>query len=130
MFCVICLCWVVRAYYMLQGEVSFHSHMMVSISVVVITTLLWVGWVLHTLLFVADSTQGSAKYLCLACQLWLIAASALEIFDFPPVWGVFDAHALWHAATIPLGFMWYRFWELDRPTRLAAQKAAAHSKSS
>ena len=27
----------------------------------------------------------------------------LEIFDFPALYGHFDAHSLWHLATIPLG---------------------------
>jgi hypothetical protein len=109
--------WAVRAYYMLQGQISFNSHMMASIGLVVATTTLWVVWIVHTLLFVSDKREGRAKYLCLLCQVWLILASALEVFDFPPIAGVFDAHALWHAATVPLGFLWYRFWEEDRQTR-------------
>lgn len=36
-------------------------------------------------------------------------ATTLELFDFPP-WGrMIDAHALWHAATAPLGYLWYDF---------------------
>lgn len=109
--------WAARAHFMLQGKVSFNSHMMLSIGLVILTTTLWVGWIVHTLLFVSDKREGRAKYLCLLCQVWLILASALEVFDFPPIAGVYDAHALWHAATIPLGFLWYRFWEEDRQTR-------------
>jgi len=41
------------------------------------------------------------------------AATALEIFDFPP-WGrVLDAHALWHFATAPLAVLWYDFLLTD-----------------
>ncbi|KAI0303347.1 Per1-like protein [Multifurca ochricompacta] len=41
------------------------------------------------------------------------AATALELFDFPP-WGrVLDAHALWHLATVPLAVMWYDFLLMD-----------------
>lgn len=41
------------------------------------------------------------------------AASALELFDFPP-WGrVLDAHALWHLATVPLAVLWYDFLLTD-----------------
>lgn len=38
--------------------------------------------------------------------------------DFPPVLGSMDAHAVWHAATPPLSYLFYRFliadlrWEL------------------
>lgn len=102
--------WGVRAYYMFHGMVSFDSHMRFSIGVVVLTTTLWVLWVLHAQF---DRRGLYAKYLCLVCQLWLMGASALEIFDFPPYWGIFDAHSLWHAVTVPLGFLWYHFWELD-----------------
>jgi len=37
------------------------------------------------------------------------AASALELFDFPPWRGVIDAHALWHLATVPIALLWYDF---------------------
>ncbi|KXN80620.1 hypothetical protein AN958_09319 [Leucoagaricus sp. SymC.cos] len=37
------------------------------------------------------------------------AATALELFDFPP-WGlVIDAHALWHLVTAPIAYYWYDF---------------------
>jgi hypothetical protein len=36
-------------------------------------------------------------------------AGALEMFDFPPVLGSLDAHALWHAATPPLALLFYAF---------------------
>jgi hypothetical protein len=44
--------------------------------------------------------------------VWLLLAALLELFDFPPILGIFDAHSLWHAATAPLGIVWYRFWEI------------------
>lgn len=41
--------------------------------------------------------------------LFLILASCLEVFDFPPIARALDAHALWHAATVPLAAMWYHW---------------------
>lgn len=41
------------------------------------------------------------------------AATALELFDFPPLRRVLDAHALWHLATVPLAVMWYDFLLTD-----------------
>jgi len=39
--------------------------------------------------------------------VFLIGAGSLELLDFPPVWNMsLDAHALWHLATIPLGWIW------------------------
>jgi hypothetical protein len=34
---------------------------------------------------------------------------SLELFDFPPLGRVIDAHSLWHAATILLANGWYKF---------------------
>ncbi|KAJ6630255.1 Per1-like-domain-containing protein [Mycena sp. CBHHK59/15] len=55
--------------------------------------------------------------------LWLVkagifvalttAATALELFDFPPVARVIDAHSLWHLATAPIAVMWYDFLVQD-----------------
>jgi hypothetical protein len=41
------------------------------------------------------------------------AATALEVFDFPPWQRVLDAHALWHLATVPISVAWYRFLIVD-----------------
>ncbi|VDD79261.1 unnamed protein product [Mesocestoides corti] len=39
-----------------------------------------------------------------ATVLFIFAAASLEFFDFPPIWWLFDAHSLWHAATIFVPF--------------------------
>lgn len=43
--------------------------------------------------------------------MWLLAM--LEIFDFAPVFGSLDAHALWHLASIVPSLLWYQFIEAD-----------------
>ncbi|KAJ2448740.1 hypothetical protein GGF42_004999 [Coemansia sp. RSA 2424] len=40
-------------------------------------------------------------------------AFSLEAFDFPPFLDAFDAHALWHAATIPIVGQWYDYLVKD-----------------
>jgi hypothetical protein len=45
--------------------------------------------------------------------VWFSLAALLELFDFPALGGHFDAHSLWHLATVPLGFVWAVFWRLD-----------------
>eukprot|EP00949_MAST-11_sp_MAST-11-sp1_P005196 g5196.t1 len=35
-------------------------------------------------------------------------AGSFEVFDFPPLYATFDAHSIWHLATIPLSFWAYR----------------------
>ena len=51
-------------------------------------------------------------------KLWTVVfggglAVLLEIYDFPPYHGYVDAHALWHAATIPLTYVWWSFVKSD-----------------
>jgi hypothetical protein len=106
-----------RAYHMIYGWISFSSHMSLSITIVAITTVLWLCWIIKSLFLTTLSHQQSyirfSSYICLTCQLWFIAAAAFEIFDFPPLYGLLDAHSIWHAATAPLGHLWYHFWEVD-----------------
>lgn len=37
------------------------------------------------------------------------AATALELFDFPPWNRIIDAHALWHLSTSPIVLLWWSF---------------------
>ncbi|MCH85919.1 post-GPI attachment to proteins factor 3-like [Trifolium medium] len=57
-------------------------------------------------------------------KLWLVViagglAMLLEIYDFPPYEGLLDAHALWHAITIPLTYIWWSFIKDDAKFRTA-----------
>jgi hypothetical protein len=113
---------------MIAGRVSFDDHMYLCIGTVALTGVLYTIWVFYSvyLKWVCASKQSlSNRWFCLFCQLWLGVASSLELFDFPAIWGIYDAHSLWHAATVPLGFLWYRFWSRD-----AAELAILAEKSS
>ncbi|WPG99452.1 Hypothetical protein R9X50_00226600 [Acrodontium crateriforme] len=44
---------------------------------------------------------------------WIILAMSLELFDFPPWWGMVDAHALWHLGTVGPVVWWYNFLVKD-----------------
>ena len=43
-----------------------------------------------------------------ALSLALNCSCVLEVADFPPICGVLDAHALWHATTAPLAHLFWR----------------------
>ncbi|WFD17837.1 hypothetical protein MCAP1_000046 [Malassezia caprae] len=43
----------------------------------------------------------------------MFLAPALELFDFPPLLRLVDAHSLWHCATIPLTYFWYQWLAND-----------------
>ena len=36
-------------------------------------------------------------------------AMLLEIYEFPPIMGYVDSHALWHATAIPITYLWWSF---------------------
>ncbi|CAN6830590.1 unnamed protein product [Brassica oleracea] len=51
-------------------------------------------------------------------KMWVVViasglAMLLEIYwyqyDFPPYGGYFDAHSIWHLATVPLTILWWSF---------------------
>ncbi|KAH8910617.1 Per1-domain-containing protein [Coniochaeta sp. PMI_546] len=39
---------------------------------------------------------------------WVLVAMSLELLDFPPIWGVVDAHSLWHLGTIAPTVLFYK----------------------
>lgn len=39
---------------------------------------------------------------------WVVLVMSLELFDFPPWWGMVDAHALWHLGTVGPTIWWYK----------------------
>lgn len=84
-------------------------------------SLIWLVWGIRHL-----HTRSYAK-LAVLWTFGAVAASSLELFDFYPFWDLVDAHALWHAATVPLVLlMWkiYRLDALDHVTRPAVYKSA------
>ncbi|KAG8390291.1 hypothetical protein BUALT_Bualt01G0068300 [Buddleja alternifolia] len=55
-------------------------------------------------------------------KVWVVVlggalAMLLEIYDFPPYWGLIDSHAIWHAITIPLTYLWWSFVRDDSEFR-------------
>jgi hypothetical protein len=78
---------------MSAGLVTFDQHMYVSISIAILNVLTWFSWVL----FSSEKQEGNTnyRYLCLLCQLWFSLAALLELYDFPAIYGLFDAHSLW-----------------------------------
>lgn len=108
-----------RLYYMVfTDEISFGVHMKTCFLIVALTTILWIVWMCVDVLF-RGGIHDNVKW-CAIVQVWFLLAALLEIFDFPPLLQqTFDAHSLWHAATIPLGFIWYHYWHLDMLDQVA-----------
>ncbi|XP_015878073.1 uncharacterized protein LOC107414465 isoform X2 [Ziziphus jujuba] len=74
--------------------------------------LIWAVW--------AGVTRHPSRW-----KLWVVVAGGgvamlLEIYDFPPYHGFVDAHALWHATTVPLTYLWWSFVRDDAEFRTLA----------
>lgn len=75
--------------------------MTVSVAISAVQIVLWAVW--------AGVTRHPSRW-----KLWVVVlggalALLLKVYDFPPYWGLVDARALWHAAVIPLGYLWWSF---------------------
>lgn len=93
-------------------QFDYGLNMKVCATLGVAQILLWAIW--------AGVTHHPSRW-----KLWVVViggglASLLEIYDFPPYRGFVDAHALWHATTIPLSFLWWSFIRDDGEFRTSA----------
>ncbi|KAK9170632.1 hypothetical protein Syun_002772 [Stephania yunnanensis] len=86
-------------------KLDYGLNMKVCVGMGITQLLLWAGW--------AGLSRHPSRW-----KLWVVVvggglAMLLEIYDFPPYKGFVDAHALWHAATIPLTYLWWSFIKDD-----------------
>ncbi|KAM1332335.1 hypothetical protein FF1_008404 [Malus domestica] len=82
-------------------KLDYGWNMQVCVVMAVVQLLLWAVW--------AGVTRHPSRW-----KLWVVVvggglAMLLEIYDFPPYYGFLDAHAAWHATTIPLTYIWWSF---------------------
>ncbi|KAI8929271.1 Per1-like-domain-containing protein [Entophlyctis helioformis] len=134
--------WIVAAalaFYI--GHVSYLSfwrfdygyNMLAGLAIGVSGNLLWLGWSVYQYIrswssapdarhhrqSIRSAAGGNAapgtKYAwkIAVVVLGISAAMSLEVFDFPPVWGVLDAHSLWHLCTAPLIPIYWDFFVED-----------------
>ena len=83
---------------------DYGLHVRVCIAAGLAQAALWLLWA------AARAPRGHAGRPWLLAFVALIHASMLfEVLDFAPFRAVLDAHAVWHACTVPLAFVWYRF---------------------
>lgn len=105
------LMYLAHVSYLSFGLFDYGYNMAASVVVGSAQLLLWVGW--SVLQYTVYKDKRSYAYLAALSVAGTGAAMALELFDFPPLWRVLDAHSLWHFSTIPLMALWYRFVFLD-----------------
>ncbi|ONK59225.1 uncharacterized protein A4U43_C08F4260 [Asparagus officinalis] len=90
-------------------ELDYGWNMKVCVAMAAGQLLMWAVW--------AAMSHHPSRF-----KLWTVVIGGslsmlLEIYDFPPYNGYVDAHALWHAATIPLTYLWWSFIKSDAEYR-------------
>ena len=74
--------------------------------------LLWLSWYIYRVHLLKDAhVRGRSNILYFI--VGAVLASLFEVYDFPPLLGLLDAHACWHACTGPLLQFWYSFLHSD-----------------
>ncbi|XP_072988277.1 uncharacterized protein [Typha latifolia] len=90
-------------------EFDYGLNMKVCVAMIIAQVLLWTAWAIIT------SHPSGMKLWTVAIGVTLVVL--LEIYDFPPVKGYVDAHALCHALSIPLSNLWWSFIKEDAEFR-------------
>ncbi|KAJ3243929.1 Post-GPI attachment to proteins factor 3 [Chytriomyces hyalinus] len=83
---------------------DYGYNMKAGITVGMISNIAWLYWCFTNL------KQRAYCWKMIAFVVLVVCAMLLEVLDFPPYLWVFDAHSLWHAATVPLGYLLYSFF--------------------
>ncbi|XP_008795943.1 post-GPI attachment to proteins factor 3-like [Phoenix dactylifera] len=86
-------------------QLDYGWNMKVCVTMGVTTLLVWAIW--------AGITYHPSRIKLWVNVFGVALALLLEIYDFPPYMGYADAHAVWHAATIPLTYLWWSFIKDD-----------------
>ncbi|KAG5326301.1 PGAP3 factor, partial [Pseudoatta argentina] len=86
-----------------SGRINYGYNMMLNVAIglaTVMITMLW--WYLNRI-------KLPYVYLIAWFNILTTFVTLLELADFPPIFWIFDAHSLWHASTVPLTVLLYRF---------------------
>lgn len=90
------------AYLSLRGF-DYGYNMAANVAFGMVNLCWWLGWCLR------NKQRQPYLWKCVLVVLLLQGLALLELLDFPPLFWVFDAHAMWHISTIPLHVLFYSF---------------------
>ena len=93
--------------YLSFGAFDYSYNMIIGISFGFLTNLQWILWYFR----VGIKTDYGLKQV--AFVILITCAMCLEVFDFSPIFGILDAHSIWHLSTIPLVYLHYSFLKSD-----------------
>lgn len=90
--------------YLYSGFINYDYNMKVNVFFGVLGSVIWLVLSWHQW-----TARRQYAWRMIAFTVLSGAALSLELFDFPPRHGVWDAHALWHLSTAPLPMLFYSY---------------------
>ncbi|CEP08422.1 hypothetical protein [Parasitella parasitica] len=109
---------------------DYGYNMTACIVVGLLQTNLWLGWSVLQYTKWGQPERRPFAYMVGVSVVLVSCAMSLEVFDFPPIKEILDAHSLWHAATIPLAPLFYKFLLRDTELETSATRQAKDKRSS
>ncbi|KAI7857453.1 Per1-like protein, partial [Circinella umbellata] len=105
---ILLIMYLAHVYFMSFISFNYVYNMIICGIFAVIQGAMWVLWYTVAYLKKNQSVLAYGHWV-----LYAIGANALtvllEVFDFPPIGRVLDAHSLWHFSTIFVAPLWYHF---------------------
>jgi post-GPI attachment to proteins factor 3 len=94
-----------HCYHMLFVKFDYGYNMAVCIAAGALGAVMWLAF--------CYAVPHPGRKVLLSFIASVYVAMLFEVLDFPPVMGLIDAHCMWHALTVPLVYLWYRFVYAD-----------------
>ncbi|XP_027728713.1 post-GPI attachment to proteins factor 3 isoform X1 [Vombatus ursinus] len=82
---------------------DYGYNMVANVAMGLVNLVWWLGWCLW------NQPRLPHVWKCAVVMLLLQGLAFLELLDFPPIFWVLDAHAIWHISTIPIHFLFFSF---------------------
>ncbi|XP_074117491.1 post-GPI attachment to proteins factor 3 isoform X2 [Sminthopsis crassicaudata] len=82
---------------------DYGYNMVANVAMGLVNLVWWLGWCLW------NQPQLPHVWKCAVVMVLLQGLAFLELLDFPPIFWVLDAHAIWHISTIPIHFLFFSF---------------------
>ncbi|KAI8990282.1 Per1-like protein [Pilobolus umbonatus] len=118
------------AYLLRRDRFDYSYNMTACIIIGCIQNTLWLTWSIYQYTPWGNVERRPYAWMAGASVILVSCAMALEVFDFPPIMMLVDAHSLWHAATVPLIPFFYRFLIHDYLTEFKATQNTNIKRSS
>lgn len=98
----------------LYRSFDYKFHNIACIALMTTQAVVWLSWCAIQLF--AGRNQRAAWYM-IKGQVCMIFFASFEIWDFPPVWGVLDAHACYHLFANVVFYLWTHYEVSDMEYR-------------